>query len=203
MSATFDNFRRLAQSIDVPPILAEIRTHRNLWYVNQVRQQTVRAQAETNSIPLRSGVSGGDKSTSLEDSQRIIETENWPRFPYTTGLLAKFAADERGELARAMLVRLKPQGRVLSHVDRGAYYACRDRYHLVIHSAGGSEMKAGGESAVFQPGELWCFNNKAVHEAFNHSNDWRIHLIFDLQPQGRPLHFQPPRSIDTEATRTA
>jgi hypothetical protein len=62
---------------------------------------------------------------------------------------------------------------------------------------------AGDRRAVFHPGELWCSNDKAVHEAFNHSNDWRIHLIFDLQPQGRPLHFQPPRSIDTQADGTA
>jgi hypothetical protein len=52
---------------------------------------------------------------------------------------------------------------------------------------------------VFDAGEFWCFNNEAVHEAFNPSNDWRIQLIFDLQPQGRPLHFQPSRSIDAEA----
>ena len=117
--------------------------------------------------------------------------------PRSGALPAKSGRDARGPLDHDFSpTGTRPttgQGRVLSHVDRGAYYACRDRYHLVIHSPGGSEMKAGGESAVFQPGELWCFNDKAVHEAFNHSNDWRIHLIFDLQPRGRPLHFQPPR----------
>jgi hypothetical protein len=201
--ANFANFRRVAASIDVSPILAEIRANRGLWYVDQVRQQTVRAQAETNSISLRRGVTPADKSVSLEDTQRVAETKNWQRFPSTTELMTRFAADEQGELARAMLVRLKPQGRVLSHIDRGAYYARRDRYHLVIHSVGGSEMISGSECAVFQAGELWCFNNKVVHEAFNHSNDWRIHLIFDLQPRGRPLNFQPPRSIDTQADGTA
>lgn len=186
-------FRQLAQSIDVAPILAEIRANRELWYVNQVRRQTVRDQAETNNISLRRGVTPKDKSVSLDDTQQVEETGNWARFPNTTSLLARFASDEQGELARAMLVRLKPQGRVLSHVDRGAYYACRDRYHLVIQSPGGSEMGAGGEWAVWQAGELWCFNNKVVHEALNRSTDWRVHLIFDLLPQRRPLRFEAPR----------
>ena len=190
---SFQHFRRLAQSIDVTPILAEIRASRELWYLNQVRRQTVRDQAETNNIALRRGVTPDDKSVSLDDSQRVEETKNWARFPHTTALLTKFAGHEQGELARAMLVRLKPQGRVLSHVDRGAYYACRDRYHLVIQSPGGSEMGAGGEWATFQAGDLWCFNNKVVHEALNRSTDWRVHLIFDLLPQSRPLRFGAPR----------
>jgi hypothetical protein len=186
----YQHFRRLAQSIDVAPIVAELRAERARWYVHQVRRETVPAQAQTNDIGLRHGLSNA--STTLENSQNIVETENWRHFPHTTSLLTRFANDERGELARAMLVRLKPQGRVLPHIDHGAYYACRDRYHLVIHSPGGSEMKAGDETVLFQAGELWCFNNKTVHAAFNKSNDWRIHLIFDLRPIDRPLHY-PPR----------
>lgn len=191
--AGLTHFRRIATSIDIAPILSEIRTNRNLWYVNQVRQQTVKVQAETNNIPLRGGVRPADRSSSLEDAQETVETDNWRLFARTAEYLTRFAAEESGELSRAMIVRLKPQGRVLSHIDHGAYYAIRDRYHLVIQSPGGSEMRSGGETAIFQPGELWCFNNKVVHEALNHSNDWRIHLIFDLVPQGRPLLFADPR----------
>jgi hypothetical protein len=61
-------------------------------------------------------------------------------------------------------------------------------------------MKAAAKPGV-QRRRALVLQHKAVREAFNPSNDWRIHLIFDLQ--GRPLHFQPPRSIDTEAARTA
>ncbi|MDP1750679.1 MAG: aspartyl/asparaginyl beta-hydroxylase domain-containing protein [Reyranella sp.] len=194
--ASLTQFRRIATSIDVAPILAEIRANRSLWYVSQVRQQTVKAQAETNNIPLRRGVRPADRSLALDDTQEIAETDNWPLFSRTAEYLNRFAAEESGQLSRAMIVRLKPQGRVFRHIDHGAYYAIRDRYHLVIQSPGGSEMKSGGETAIFQPGELWCFNNKAVHEAFNRSNDWRIHLIFDLVPRGRPLRFNALGSAD-------
>jgi len=182
------HFRRMAEGIDVSPILAEVRDNRALWFVNQLRQRNIRVHAETNSIELRKGLRP-DSTVRLEDCQESAKTAEWQRFPCTTRILTELAAREAGELARAMLVRLKPQGRVLAHIDHGTYYARRDRYHLVILSAQGSEMQCDDERLVFAQGEFWCFNNKVMHQAFNRSNDWRIHLIFDLLPIGRPLHF--------------
>jgi aspartyl/asparaginyl beta-hydroxylase (cupin superfamily) len=78
-----------------------------------------------------------------------------------------------------MFAKLKPNGQVYPHVDAGAYYALRHRFHLVIQSRG-SLMKCGGEEVVMNEGELWAFDNKKQHEAFNESADSRIHLIFDL-----------------------
>jgi hypothetical protein len=71
---------------------------------------------------------------------------------------------------------------VLPHIDRGEYYRLRDRYHLVIRSEHGSLLNAGGESARLHEGELWWFDNKAIHDACNDSAADRIHLIFDLLP---------------------
>lgn len=183
-------FQRLATGIDVSPMLAEIRTHRARWYEHQVRRETVPVQAQTNDIALRLGTS--PRGTALEESHAVRESANWPLFPAATAFLEKVATTESGELARAQLVRLKPQGRVLRHIDHGAYYACRDRYHLVLHSVEGSDMRAGDEHVVLRPGELWCFDNRVEHEAWNRSADWRIHLIFDLRPLGRPLRFASP-----------
>jgi aspartyl/asparaginyl beta-hydroxylase (cupin superfamily) len=67
-------------------------------------------------------------------------------------------------------------------VDGGDYYRIRDRYHLVLVSAIGSPMACGDEEAVMREGELWWFDNKKPHEAFNRSDEGRIHLIFDLDP---------------------
>ena len=93
-----------------------------------------------------------------------------------------------GDLSRISVVRLNPHGRVYPHIDEGDYYKVRDRYHLVLRSPGGSEMNSGGEEVVFRDGELWWFNNKAVHDAFNPSAEGRIHVIFDVLPS-RPAPF--------------
>ncbi|WP_376961169.1 aspartyl/asparaginyl beta-hydroxylase domain-containing protein [Azospirillum sp. A26] len=189
LSSNFSHFRLIAEGIDVGPIMSELRLNRTLWYVDQRRQARVRVQSQTNSIGLRRGVPSGDRSVRLEDVQAVADTDHRPKFPRTMAILSSIAEAEQGELARAMLVRLKPQGKVHGHVDEGSYYARRDRYHLVLHSPDGSDMRCGDERALFRVGQLWCFDNKGFHEAFNHSDDWRTHLIFDLLPVGRPLHF--------------
>jgi hypothetical protein len=35
-----------------------------------------------------------------------------------------------------------------------------------------------------RPGELWWLDNKQEHEAVNEGSEDRIHLIFDLLPEG-------------------
>ena len=72
--------------------------------------------------------------------------------------------------------------RVYEHIDRGEYYGVRDRYHLVMTSVDGSCLKAGEEEVTMREGELWWFDNKAVHEAWNRGYQDRIHLVFDVRP---------------------
>lgn len=102
-----------------------------------------------------------------------------------------------GQLGRATLVALLPESEVYPHIDTGAYYRIRDRYHLVLRSRAGSPLTAGDESVVMHEGELWSFNNKVRHSASNPSGERRIHLIFDVLPelgQGRfvlPLQHAP------------
>jgi hypothetical protein len=97
-------------------------------------------------------------------------------------LLESLASDLGGDLGRAKFARLPPGARVLPHVDRGEYYACRDRYHLVVDSDGQSVLTAGNEEIRMRTGELWWFDNKKVHSASNGSDRARTHLVFDLMP---------------------
>jgi aspartyl/asparaginyl beta-hydroxylase (cupin superfamily) len=182
-------FRKLAGPLDVSPLLDEVSRNTELWLANQRRQQTIAVQAETNSIFLRSGVVPPASKMPMEEAQDTVATQHWARFPVTTDLLLEIAQEEKGTLQRVLLAQLKPKGKVYRHIDHGSYYARRDRYHLVLQSRLGSRMKCGGEEVVFHVGELWCFNNKLPHEAENPSDEWRIHLIFDLLPEGRALHF--------------
>jgi hypothetical protein len=43
--------------------------------------------------------------------------------------------------------------------------------------------RAGDERVRMKAGELWWFNNNMQHEAFNESDDSRIHVIFDVLPR--------------------
>ena len=87
---------------------------------------------------------------------------------------------------------LLPGMRVFPHIDVGAYYRIRDRFHLVLKSPAGSPLTAERETVVMREGELWVFDNKVTHEAANRSEDLRVHLIFDvLPPPGRGYYVYP------------
>ncbi|MDH3690679.1 MAG: aspartyl/asparaginyl beta-hydroxylase domain-containing protein [Gammaproteobacteria bacterium] len=85
-----------------------------------------------------------------------------------------------GAMGRAVIVRLKPHGTIYPHTDDGLYWLLRDRYHLVLKSVKGSRFKAGGEETLMQEGELWWFDPTVPHEAFNDSDEDRIHIIVDI-----------------------
>ncbi|MBY0400881.1 aspartyl/asparaginyl beta-hydroxylase domain-containing protein [Myxococcota bacterium] len=151
------------------------------WF-QQTGRQRVRVQAKALAIPLRGLRKSKLAGLERRDVQESRYTTLSQSFVKARAFIEAFAREVRGRLGRAKIVNLPPGGRVLPHVDRGEYYAHRDRYHLVIASSG-CGMQAGDEQVVMRPGELWWFDNKAEHFAWNDTSEPRIHLIFDVEPR--------------------
>ena len=176
-------FRLIDPAVDIQPLLDEITANEVLWLYDTSRQDKVKVQRETNTIYLRSAVKPFPPGvTSGNDVHPSHRTRMANKFPVVLAWAEQFAAARSGELGRVTLVRLAPQGRVYPHIDQGEYYRVRDRYHLVLHSSTGSVLAARDEWVRMHPGECWWFNNKEPHQAYNESDDWRIHLIFDVKP---------------------
>jgi len=177
------NFELIRDGIDPTPFLDEINAIENVWGLNTSRQDKIAVQQEARAIALRGlrkSAIGGRQRRDVHDSRFTTLSQ---RFPYTMAFLRSFALEYGGELSRAKIVSLPPGHRVYPHIDRGEYYAVRDRFHLVLKGEAGSWLKAGEEQVELRTGELWRFDNKAVHEAFNGSGADRIHFIFDLRPE--------------------
>lgn len=187
-------FLRIATDIDVGPFVKEIEASDQMWLANTSRQRKVRCQRDTQNIflrvakkPLPSGVRNAN------DVHESREARWAPQFPRTVEFCERIAALQRGELGRATLVSLQPNGWVRPHIDAGAYYRIRDRFHLILKSTKGSPLTADGETVVMREGELWAFDNKARHESRNPTDQPRVHLIFDvLPPPGRGYYVLPP-----------
>lgn len=179
------HFRRIRSCIDPRPFLAEISAVGEAWEGATGRQEKIRVQREALSIPLR----GLRKSAIGDRQRRDVHESRWTSasklYPCARRFLKGFAAEQDALLSRAKIVCLPAGKRVYPHVDRGAYYALRDRYHLVLQSTLGSWLKAGDEEIRMASGELWWFDNKQVHEAFNDGDEDRVHMIFDLLPRAR------------------
>jgi orotate phosphoribosyltransferase len=176
------NFKLIAADNDIEALRQEILAQPEMWKMSTIRQDTIAVQRETESIFLRGAKRTKKGPLPLEDTHDSVRTPHAQHYPLTLRWLEAFAREHHGEESRALLAKLKPRSQVYRHFDRGEYYRVRDRYHLVISSPSGSSMVCGDEEVVMRQGELWWFDNKKPHESFNHSDEDRIHLIFDLLP---------------------
>lgn len=186
-------FTKIGGNIDISPILAELAAVPQLWHADRSRQRKVRCQRNTLNIFLRTPrkpLPAGAKNANDVHESRVAPAAR--KLPSALKFCETIAERSGGELGRATLVSLLPGKKVFPHVDAGAYYRIRDRYHLVLKSSRGSPLTAEGETALMWPGELWAFDNKVTHSAENRSGEPRVHLIFDiLPPPGQGLYVHP------------
>ncbi len=187
------HFTRVAQHVEIAPLLEELHAGADMWSVDTSRQRKVRCQRHTQNIFLRAPkkpLRPGARNANDVHESRVAPAAK--RFPKALAFCRCIAEGLEAELGRATLVALLPNSRVFPHIDAGAYYRVRDRFHLVLKSEQGSPLCAGKESVVMQPGELWVFDNKVRHWADNPSAETRIHLIFDVLPlPGRGFYAYP------------
>ena len=192
------HFTNIARAVDIGPLLAELDAAPEMWFADTSRQRKIRCQRNTRNIFLRSPckpLPPGAKNANDVHESRVARSAG--KFPRTLAYCESVTDRLGGTLGRATLVALLPHGRVFPHVDAGAYYRIRDRFHLVLRSAEGSPLAAGDERVVMRPGELWAFDNKARHWADNPSEEPRVHLIFDVLPApGRGFHVRPLENPD-------
>ncbi len=172
------HFLRVA-TVDPGAFLTELaKVTKDDWGRNGRHKLPV--QRETRSIELATAATRG---MTVRHDQHVRLTGNAERFPYLMGWLRDFASGTgRGSLQLARIVKLQAGGQVYRHVDAGLYYLLRDRYHLVLQSRSGSRMQCERQTSTWHPGEVWWFNNHVPHQAFNDSDDERIHVIFDVLP---------------------
>ncbi len=187
------HFTKILGRFNVTPLLAELEAAPDMWMADTSRQRNVRCQRDTWSIFLRAPQKplppGAENANDVHGSRLAPAAATFPR---ALALCESVAKEQCGTLGRATLVALLPKRRVFPHVDSGAYYRIRDRYHLVLRSSEGSPLTAEHETVVMREGELWVFNNKVNHWAVNPSEELRVHLIFDLLPApGRGYHVLP------------
>ena len=178
-------FERIRADVDPIPFLDEIASVKDAWDRSTGRQEKIKVQREARAIPLR----GLRKSAIGGRLRRDVHESRWTTasssFPVIRQFLEQVSEEERSLLSRAKIVCLPAGRRIYPHIDRGEYYSVRNRFHLVLRSSKGSWLRTGGEEIRMQEGELWWFDNKQVHEAFNDGDEDRIHLIFDLLPSAR------------------
>ena len=163
----------------------EIKKQAPLWTLDSSRQQSrLTSHSQTNALYLFDRRPHQASSTTTDtEPERYAHKVAWaPLFPKLCAWIKEVEAEMEGKLGRVAIVRLAPRSMVHGHIDREPYLQGFDRYHLVIDSPDGSYMHVDDEHNIYEEGDLFFFENKKWHTAYNPSKYWRTHLIFDIRP---------------------
>ena len=173
----------LITTVDVAPFIKELEENEKadptIW--DQIERKNIAVQRETSALVLKRILLDADNDLVKVGTYNLAKpvTEYGDKFPALMKFASDFAQTQGGELSAIQLARIPAGHQVYRHYDKGKYYLLRDRYHLVLKSEG-SRMVVNDVSVLWHQGEVWWFNNKQPHEAYNETGVERIHVIFDV-----------------------
>lgn len=185
-----ENFQRLATNVNVLPLLLAIKQKPELWKEDTyLRDYPQGPFGEIESIILRF------PDRSVHETEEALKAhlvgfdqhENYDQPAYKVlhqarPLISTLMANVEGErLGRCIINKIKPGGRIYPHEDTPAHAEYWERYHIVLQSAPGVVFIAGDEQVYMATGEVWWFENAALHEVINNSAEERIHLVVDIR----------------------
>ena len=174
-----NNFIKIADNIKVSALLDELEGRESLFKAQTFRQEYEgSAHKDTETIFLR--WSKENTPEAIFNSYSAVDQSAINEIPSVKSLIRESLELVRAvQWGRTILVKLFPRGRILPHSDEGKYADCFERFHLVLKSDIGNSFVCGDEEVQMRPGELWWFNHKLIHSAFNNSRSTRLHLIID------------------------
>lgn len=177
------HFTKLADSIDVVPILNALAVRPDLWNENTLR--TTHPQSphqQTDDIWCMFSPMIDDPEAVYDDCE-VVPYRAWHEIPCLRPLIFELQRRVEGiRLGRVIISRLAPGKEIPEHVDGGAPATYYNRYHLALQSEPGAMNYSGGEAVCYRMGELWAFDNRVEHSVVNNSADDRIMLIMDVRP---------------------
>jgi hypothetical protein len=177
---------RLAQGINMTPLMAEIQRQPDLWKADTYLRDYPQGPFEdVQTIFLRfPPASVSEMEREAKDPHECVWMDGALHLPAARPLIFSLMQTVQGErLGRVMLNKIRPGGRIFPHADTPVHAQYWSRHHYVVQSAPGVVFKVGDEQVHMQNGECWYFDNQQVHEVLNNSGDDRIHLVIDIRCQ--------------------
>jgi len=196
------NFLRIAEGVDVMPLLLAIQRQAHLWQEDTFLRhypQGPFSDVETIFLrfPQRLDLSRMKDPAKRErkldlykqnklpgwDQHESIDCPAYALLPEARPLIMALMTRAGGtRLGRVMVNKVNPGGRIFRHADSPEH--CRywnNRLHIVLKSAPGNDFECAGEHVWMRSGEVWWFDHAKEHEVVNNSAEERIHVIVDIK----------------------
>lgn len=195
------NFLRLADQVDVMPLLLAIQRRSELWdqdtFLRHYPQgpfedvQTIFLRFPERIVFDDEDVAEQERKIELYkanmlpgfDQHESIDYPAYALFPEARELVRALMTRVGGvRLGRVMINKIRPGGRIFPHADspeHANYW--NNRLHIVLQSLPGNDFRCEDEHVHMRNGEVWWFDHRLEHEVINNSADDRIHLLIDIR----------------------
>lgn len=183
------HFHRLAEGIDVQPLLGQLDQQPELWDQIPFRRtapNSPHAAMKDIWIRYRPPVELLYPWSFAEPFHSVF----YPAWrvlpalkPITFGLMSLVSAVELGGI---LLTRIPPGGAVMPHDDRGKWHAewFNLKVYIPLRSNDQCINFCGGDEVVMRAGEAWVFDNLVEHATYNRGDTERITLIVCMRVEG-------------------
>lgn len=188
------NFVRIADSVDVIPLLVAIRRRPELWREDTyLRDYPQGPFGDTETImlrfPAKTVVETKAQLAVYGASDAQHESIDYPTFAKLTearsiifGLMAKVQGERLG---RVMINSVRPGGQIYPHADTEVHADYYSRFHVVLDTSPGANFRCGDETIHMRQGDVWWFNNALEHHIVNNGTCDRIHMVVDIRTSAK------------------
>lgn len=176
------HFLKIAEGIDVIPLLLELQRQPDLWDANTARKDRPDSpHREMSDIWIRHA-----------QSAEQFKTPHFARWCPAFGFLPsirKLIFDsmsrvQASHLGGVLITRLQPGGRILPHTDRGwhpEFYNCK--LYVVLESNPQCIFRVEEEQVSMRQGDVWRIDNTKEHEVVNDGETERMTLIICMRQE--------------------
>lgn len=175
------NFLRIAEGVDVLPVLHSVHSKPELWNENKLRTtHPLSPHKECSDIWVMFNEVPNDASLIVDDI-KAVPYRAWREIPQLRPIIFDLMRRVEGtQLGRVLITKLEPGNKIPAHIDQGAPVTFYSRYQIVLQSLPGCIFQIEDEKVNFRAGEVWKIDNSKEHSVSNNSADARIVIIADI-----------------------
>lgn len=183
--STMRYFEKIADGIDVAPIVEQLSAHPKLWDANPMRRVYPGSpHREMQDIWVRAREWTGDDLQSYSEPHKSVWWPAAAQLPAIWELVPAIMDAAGAHTLGGVLVTKIPAGnRIYAHHDRGFWHA---EYHnrkvyLCVQGNDDCVVWCEDERVVMRAGEAWVFDNQVMHGLENSGNTDRISVIYAMR----------------------
>ena len=170
------------KDVDVSQLVAQIDAHSELWNQYGYRKNMAPHSAMSDIWVRYNDIKNMGPAFNHEHDS--VWYPAYQELPALKDIIFPLMGEVEGErLGGVLITRIPPGCDIKPHVDRGWHVDYYDKFYVSLKSEQGANFYCGDEVLNPKAGEVWRFDNRALHWVENRSNDDRMTLIVCIRTQ--------------------